>query len=341
MRYGREQELQSDEFGTKYMKLAGYDPVGAMTLQETFVRISNQKGGKQGFFDRMFASHPPSAERVEKNRLLAGQLGGGGEIGEDKYRSRLAALLKAKPAYDKYDQAAAALKKKEYGSAANLASEASKLLPTEGRFHELQGEIEIAQKRYKEALPHYERAIQYNPGYFGSYLGAGIAQYESGNKAKGQEWLKRSNALLPTQPAAYYLGKFAQDSGDRTAALQYFKAAAGAESTYGKLAAKEFVSMDLGQNPEQYVGTGTQLDGAGGVVVVVQNRSPVVLTNVRVTPVLVDASGRIVQTGSTLQVGKPLEPNQQIALNSGLRGLTAEQIQSLRVRVDGAQVAGD
>ncbi len=53
------------------------------------------------------------------------------------------------------------------------------------------------------------------------------------------------------------------------------------------------------------------------------------------------APGRVAQTGTTLQVGRPLAPNQQVAISSGLRALTAEKIQSLRVRVDGAQVVGD
>jgi predicted Zn-dependent protease len=341
MKYGRDQELEADHYGTKYMKLAGYDPTGAVTLQETFVRMANEKGAKQGFFDRMFASHPPSIERVEKNREMVAQLGAGGEVGETEYQTRIAALTKAKPAYEKFDQATAALKKKEYINATNLASEATKLMPLEGRFHELQGEIELAQKHYKEAIPHYEQAIQYNPNYYGSYLGAGIAQYESGNKAKGQEWLKRSNELLPTQPAAYYLGKFAQDRGDSAAALQHFKSAAGSESSYGQLAAKEYVAMDLMQHPQEYLATGTQLDSTGRIVVIVHNHSPVRLTDIQVTPVLIDNYGRIVQSGSTLRVGRTLEPNQQVVLNSGLGDLSTEQIQALRVRVDSAKVAAD
>lgn len=339
MKYGRDQELQSDEYGTKFMKLAGYDPTGAVTLQETFVRISNEKGAKSGFFDRMFASHPPSIERVEKNKALVAKLGAGGEVGEHEYQTRIAALTNAKPAYEKFDQASAALKKKEYPKAAGLASEATKLLPVEGRFHELAGEIELAQKHYKEAIPHYEQAIQYNPNYYGSYLGGGIAQFESGNKGKGQEWLKRSNELLPTQPAAYYLGKFAQERGDKTAALQFYKSAAGSESSYGQLAAKEYVTLDLAQNPGQYIATGTQLDATGRVIVIVQNRAPVALADIQVTPVLLDSFGRVVQAGSTMHVGRPLAPNQQVSLSSGLVGLTTEQLQSLRVRVDGAKVS--
>jgi predicted Zn-dependent protease len=78
-KYGRDQELESDHYGMKYMKLAGYDPWGAVTLQETFVRLSQQAGAKQqGWLDGLFASHPPSTERVEKNKVTAAELGRGG-----------------------------------------------------------------------------------------------------------------------------------------------------------------------------------------------------------------------------------------------------------------------
>src|SRR5262245_26824656 len=42
MKYGRDQELQSDKYGMEYMKRAGYDVQGAVTLQETFVRLFEQ-----------------------------------------------------------------------------------------------------------------------------------------------------------------------------------------------------------------------------------------------------------------------------------------------------------
>ena len=75
-KYGREQELESDEYGMKYMKLAGYDPLGAVTLQETFVRLSQQQGQKAtSWLEGLFASHPPSQERVDKNRGHGGTPG--------------------------------------------------------------------------------------------------------------------------------------------------------------------------------------------------------------------------------------------------------------------------
>src|SRR5512138_810648 len=179
-KYGRDQELESDHYGMKYMKLAGYDPWGAVTLQETFVRLSQQEGAKQqGWLDGLFASHPPSEERVEKNKATATELGRGGESGADKYTARMKSLRAVEPAYKKYDDALVAARRKDFTGARSLAEEATKMLPKEGRFHELLGEISLAQKQPKDALPHYQKAIDLNADYFGSYLGAGVAQFQA------------------------------------------------------------------------------------------------------------------------------------------------------------------
>jgi len=337
LKYGRDQELESDYYGMKYMKAAGYDPTAAVSLQETFVRLS---GGKEpGFIDGLFASHPPSPERVAKNKETAAALGAGGITGEQQYATRLASLTKVKPAYDKFDQAAEAMQKKNYTAARSAVQEAIRLYPQEGRFHEFLGEIEIVEKKPAAAVPHYEQAIRLNPNYFGSYLGGGVAQAQGGNKQRAQEWLKRSYDLLPTAPAAYYLGNLAKEGGDSKGALQFYKTAAQSDSNYGKLAAKELVQIDLPQNPGQYVATGLQRDAQGRVVVVVQNRAPVPLKEIQVTPVLVDASGRIVQSGNALRVAAALPSGEQVALNAGLDALTPEQLQSVRVRVDSAKIS--
>lgn len=339
-KYGRDHELESDEYGMKYMKLAGYDPTGAVTLQETFVRLSQQGGAKQqSWLEGLFASHPPSQERVDKNKQTAQQLGVGGETGQERFAARTKVLRDTKPAYDKYDEALAAARKKDFSTAKSLAGDAAKRLPREAKFHELLGELELAQKNPQAALPHYQKAIELNPNYFGSFLGAGVAQFQTGNKAKAEEWLTKSAQLLPTAPAAYYLGNIARERGDANKAMEYYRAAASSNSQIGQLAAAEFVRMDLPQNPGNYIGTAGQLDAQGRPLLVIQNKSPVPLTNIQVTPVLVDAGGRVVQQGSPVRVNRALKSGEQVAADAGLSGLTQEQLPYVRFRVDGAKVA--
>jgi predicted Zn-dependent protease len=339
-KYGRDAELEADQYGMKYMKAAGYDPWGAVTLQEQFVRLSNESGAKpQSFLEGLFASHPPSTERVEKNRMHAEALGRGGELGDARYTARIKPLLDIKPAYDKHDKAIEAAQKKNFAEARKLANEAIAAFPKEGRFHQTLGEIALAEKDDRQAITHYEKAIQLDPDFFGSYLGAGVAQYRVGNKTKAEELLSRSAQLLPTAPAAYYLGELAKGRGDTQKAIQYYQAAAGSQSEFGRAAAGELVRMDLPQNPGNYVATGGQLDQRGNVVVVIQNRAPIPLRDIRVTPVLVNAAGQVVRQGTSIGINRTLAPNEQVIADTGLGVLPQEQLQALRFRVDGARAA--
>jgi beta-barrel assembly-enhancing protease len=339
-KYSREQELEADQYGMRYMKAAGYDPQGAVTLQETFVRLSEQGGrGKQGWLEGLFASHPPSAERVAQNKRLVGELGAGGEVGAERYASLMTPLNKMEPAYKKHDDAVLAAQKKDLNTARQLAQSAVESLPQEGRFHQLLGDIELASKNTDNALSHYRKAIELNPDYFGSYLGAGVAQYQKGDKSQAEEWLIKSVELLPTAPAAYFLGNIAKERGDGSKALEYYKAAAGSNSQYGQLAASELVKLDLPRNPSNYVATAGQLDRSGRLILIVENRAPVALSSIQVTPVLVDGAGRIVREAQPVVIREVLNPNQRVTGDAGVGNIPQDQLAHVRFRVDGARIA--
>ena len=76
-KYGREDELEADKYGMIYMKRAGYDLQAAVTLQELFLRKS-EAGKDKDRASTLFASHPPSAERVAENRKTLTKQGGTG-----------------------------------------------------------------------------------------------------------------------------------------------------------------------------------------------------------------------------------------------------------------------
>ncbi len=340
MHYGRDQELEADQYGMEYMKRAGYDLQGAVGLQETFVQLSKAQGRNQSWLEGMFASHPPSEERVAKNKATLKRLGGTpGETGAERFNAKMAPLRKMQPAYDKYDQAMAAAGKKDFPGAKALANEAVKMLPREAQFTQLLGDLAMAQKQPSEAVGYYQKAIELDGSYFGPYLGGGVAQYKLGNKAKAEEWLKKSASLLPTAPAVYYLGAIAKDRGDVQEARKLFEAAAQSQSEYGQMAAGEFQRMDMGQNPAQYIATGIRQDAQGRVFYVLQNRAQIAVTGLQIVPVVVDGQGQIVQQGAPRAVGGTLKPQETVSVDSGLEPMSALQARSLAVRVSAAQPA--
>jgi len=67
--YGRDQELEADKYGVKYMVDAGYSPKAAVELQQKFMALS--KGKQSNFFNDLFASHPPSSARSKTRARIA------------------------------------------------------------------------------------------------------------------------------------------------------------------------------------------------------------------------------------------------------------------------------
>jgi predicted Zn-dependent protease len=69
--YSRKDERQADELGALYMYRAGYDP-GEMPA---FFKILNQMEKQSpSLIEQLFASHPPTPDRVEKTEAYAGEL---------------------------------------------------------------------------------------------------------------------------------------------------------------------------------------------------------------------------------------------------------------------------
>src|SRR3989338_4698689 len=157
-RFGRDEESEADLYGMRYMKKAGYDPTAAVTLQETFVRLSKDR--KSSFIEGLFASHPPSDARVAANKATLAELGAGGEWGREIYAQKVGKLKAAQAAYKAYDDGVKALAKADVSQAAGLARQAVAAEPREARFHELQGDIAMKQNHGEEALGYYRQAIK-------------------------------------------------------------------------------------------------------------------------------------------------------------------------------------
>jgi predicted Zn-dependent protease len=220
--YGRGAELESDKYGMQYMSRAGYDTSGAITLQETFVRLS--EGRKSDWVSGLFASHPPSQERVDANRATAATLPAGGKRGVDSYRLAMQKTMDTKAAYDAYDEGREALSKDKPDEALTLASKALDIFPAEANFHALRGDVRLMEANYEWAVTNYTRAIDRRGDFFYYYLQRGLANNELKQMNSAVADLERSVELLPTAPAYLVLGDIAGQRGETAEAIKYFKA---------------------------------------------------------------------------------------------------------------------
>jgi len=336
-KYGRDAESESDLYGMQYMKKAGYNPAAAVTLQETFVRLS--EGRKSNFIEGLFASHPPSPERVAANKATLAQIGAGGELGKDIYAQKTAKLKATQGAYKAYDEAVKALNEKNTDKARTLANQAIAIEPREARFQELLGDIALTQKKPQEALAFYDKAIKMQPDYFKPHIQSGIALFNMGKKTEAEPFLKRANELLPTAPGHAMLGQLAEDRGDINGALQHYQVAAGSNSDIGKDAIARAVKIDLPRNPAKYIQSAAQADNAGNLFAVVQNGTPLAINRVVVRVVKYDANTRraIGQSGSLAINGVAPGKRNQVAV--GVRVNSAKEVGLYKVVVESAQLA--
>ena len=268
-KFGRDQERISDYHGMKYMHRAGYDTSAAVTLQEKFVALS--EGRESGWLQGLFASHPPSPQRVASNREALAEFPSGGEVGQARYRAHIGTLLEDQDVYDLADEAREHIDGNP-ALALRLVDQAIGRQPRESLFHGVRGDILASQGRHGDALRSYDAAIERNPDYFAHYLGRGLSHDALGEPRLAQSDLTRSNSLLPTPFASYRLGGYALADGKRAEAKRLFKAASQGSGEVGIAARDAYVRLDIEDEPWRYLQAEPFFED-GQVVVEVSNTS--------------------------------------------------------------------
>jgi predicted Zn-dependent protease len=340
-KFGRDDELEADRYGMKYMKAVGYDLQSAVALQELFVR-KFEEGKDQDWMTGLFASHPPSRERLASNQRTMAEFGGqGGDLGRDRYMAAIGGLKNDAPAYQKFDDAMKAAGKKDFATARRLTNEAIKVVPRESRFYGLLGELELVDKDYKGALEYFNKANELDPGYFKPMVQAGMANYQLGNKAAAEPLLTRSMELMPSVPGAYFLGRVYEDKGNTAEAVKLYKAVAGTKSGLGKDAMARLAKLDLPQNPETYLEIKPQMDKQGRVWLQIGNRTSVPITDVTIVVAVVNQAGQAVYGPTRIGTGRDqVPPGQAINLQTPLGPFdSGDVLSAVRWKVESARPA--
>ena len=335
-KYSREAELEADYYGMLYMSRAGYDPQAAVDLQQTFVRLS--EGRQSNWLEGLFASHPPSQERVDTNRRTAAELPAGGEMGVERYRRAMAPLIAAQEAYKAYDEGRKALNDNRADRALALSDQAIAGEPKEALFYGLRGDALRKLGRERDAIAAFDQALQRQPEYFHFYLQRGLAYQAVGESAAANADLERSVALLPTAPALNSLGQLALNRGDRNQAMTYFSSAARSDSAAGRQAHASLVRLDLPENPDKYLKIDFALDRQGQLLARLTNQTPVAVADMTLEVGYVDQAGQRRQT--RVRIAGPLAAGATHQVATGLGPISdPARISNLGGRVIAARVA--
>lgn len=312
--YGRGAELESDLYGMRYMSRAGYDPQGAVVLQQTFVRLS--EGRSTDWLSGLFSSHPPSQERVRANIQTAATLPAGGETGAERFRAAMEKTLDTKAAYDAYDEGRKALAEKKQDVALQKAEEAIRLFPTEAHFYGLRGDARYVGEQYDMAISNYDIAIRRRNNFFQYYLQRGLAKDKLGNNDSARIDLERSNELFPTATATSALGDIAAKQGNNVQAIEYYTAVSGSQGEIALAAREKLVRLDLEDNPGKYIQFGCYPDGNSNLIVAIANATTVAIRDVRFIVQYRDSSG--VVRNREQSISGPIAAGQRSDRNTGI-----------------------
>lgn len=290
--YSQEHELESDHYGMKYMAKAGYDLQGAVELQKLFVQLSENH--QSSWFEGLFASHPPSPERVEANQKNISSFPSTGSYrGKAAFQKQMKYLLSKTSAYEAQDKAMSLIAKKNLSQALTEIEKAIKLEPNEASFYATKGDVYSAQGKDSLALKQYEKSVALFPEQFSSHLKKGIANEKLGNTEQAKKDLARSSQLLPTSVAALQLGNIAQSQGDQRNAMRYYGDAAQAEGANGQQARVMLAKLELPSQPNKYIKIKHTLDKKGELYAYAENRSEISVIEIDIETSLIDSKGTI------------------------------------------------
>lgn len=321
-KYSRDAERESDYYGTKMMAQAGYDPYAAVTLQQTFLKLSGAQ--EQAFLQGLLASHPSSAERVANNRLLVQRLREegytDGTFGQAEFAAATATLRNAASAYEAYDLAVSNYQADATDAALSSVNEALRAYNADPHFHALRGRIRMGQQRWSDAVTNLDRAIALDDGYFGHHLLRGLAYNEQGESSQAQRDLDHSVRLLPTSQALHALGQIAESSGNSEAAKRYYEQAASARDSAGQAARASLVSLEINEQPAKYVAARLRRDDKGAFWVDVRNLTDLEVVNVSIRVELQSASGVRTETLRVRQLGAGQGTTSSVSAAQGVSG---------------------
>ena len=284
-KYSRDAEREADYYGTRFMAKAGYDPAAAVSLQETFVRLSKGRGPQsQSFLEGLFASHPPSQERVGNNRRLVEQLRSegfsAGEQGRQAYAAAATELREHAPAFQAYAQAQNAYQDNDLETALVEVNRALSIASDEAIFHSLRGAIRYRQDRFDDALTNFNRAIARDDAYFAHFLQRGLTHKQVDQRDSAKQDLAQSVRLMPTGIAYHALGEIAEQEGNSDAAKRYYAQASEDQGAAGTAARLGLARLELSDQPGKYLRASAFQGNDGAVLIRVINQAPLAVRNV-------------------------------------------------------------
>lgn len=223
--YSRHQERQSDDLGMEYAVKAGYSPQGMVETQKTLLDVQKRQPGA---VERLFASHPMSAERLATAEKMIAQLPADVQarpLRSEPYRAVMAEVIVERPAWDLASEGQRLLGQDKDREAEGKLAEAVRLVPKAGVIRTLHAVSLASIKQKGAAVDEARQGARLSGDVFVSRLVAGELLLEP-DPAAALDNLENAEKLLPGQPQVSLLrGQALENLGrKRDAAAAYREA---------------------------------------------------------------------------------------------------------------------
>lgn len=224
-RYSRDQERQSDSLGLQYAVAAGFSPRGMVETQRILLALGKEK---PSLVERLFASHPHSAERLATAERLLAQLPPEVQSRPLQKEALLLAtrsLRQVQPAWEEAAEGRALLAQDQATKALSRLARARDLAPKEGVIRTLLALALWENKKRSEAQEEALTGAQLAPRVFLSRLVAGMLSVDT-NAAGSLKELQAAEEILPgTAPVPFFQGQAYEKLGQRSHAIEAYREA--------------------------------------------------------------------------------------------------------------------
>ncbi|MDF1580532.1 MAG: M48 family metalloprotease [Desulfuromonadales bacterium] len=246
--YSRTQEADADRLGINYMVIAGYDPQGAVELQEFFSReVEGWRSGNQ--LEKLFRTHPFSSDRLKQNRAYLASLPSATITDKahrtTNFRRATTRLRDTREAYARHDKAVALERQGHPRDAIVLYLKAVTTAPNEALLRHSLGMAQLRAGDRIAAKRQLRQAVLLDENDYQSRLGLGYLYQLEANYRRALLHLRAAQKLLPTTRGAYLLAETFEKTGQPAAALGYYRQVAAQEpqTTLGQAAAARIAQL--------------------------------------------------------------------------------------------------
>ena len=191
--YSQSNELEADRVGVDLMVRAGFDPTGAVGMQEKLAKLG---AGGNSVAQKLLGTHPISRERLAAIRTEVAKHPNQGQITSPEFTRAKAEIQSLGGGLTLISDARKKGAEKEFGAALSLITRALKILPNEHSAWRLHAELLVANQQPQKAIESALRVRELNSSDPISELLLGYCYEASGDNIQATRARERAKALM-------------------------------------------------------------------------------------------------------------------------------------------------